>query len=212
MLSLPFALSLTGVIPGGALMIIAATMAVFGLHLLTKAAELVCNRDATFTALSSHTYPRLAPVFEIAIALKCLGVAISYLTIIGDLIPTILEAFIPSDPKGGTRWFYSRFIWMSVIVVAIGPVTFMKRIDSLKYTSFLGLIGVAYLLTLSVLMYIQAVFNTGSILGDAKLFVTLSIGAFRAFPIMVFAFTCPQNVQYPYSDYNLIILDPSYPK
>lgn len=176
-------------------MIIASTMAMFGLHLLTKASELVCNRDATFAALSSHTYPRLAPVFEVAIALKCLGVAISYLTIIGDLIPTIFEAFIPSDPStSGTRWFYSRFIWMSVIVGAIGPVTFMKRIDSLKYTSFLGLVGVAYLLILSIIMYIQAVFKTGSILADAKLFVNLSIGAFRAFPIMVFAFTCPQNV------------------
>lgn len=196
MLSLPFAFSLVGVIPGSALMLTAASMAIFGLHLLTRSGELVCNRDATFAALAGHTYPRLAPVFEGAIALKCIGVAISYLTIIGDLIPGIFKAFTGSLSTDDTpRWYYSRFIWVTIVVAAISPVTFMKRIGSLKYTSFLGLIGVAYLLVLSVAIYIIAMFDTGSLFADAKFFVKLSIGSFRAFPIMVFAFTCPQNVK-----------------
>lgn len=195
MLSLPFALSLTGVIPGTTLMAIAAGMAGFGLHLLTKCGELVCNRDGTFAALARHTYPRLAPVFEAAVALKCLGVAIGYLTIIADLIPVIIQAFAKSD--GTEAWYYSRFIWVSIIVGGIAPVTYMQRIDSLKYTSFLGLVGVAYLLILSIVMYVQAVSRTGSFLANAALFVRLSVGSFRAFPIMVFAFTCPQNVRNP---------------
>src|SRR4051812_32787315 len=106
MLSLPFAFSLVGVIPGTGLVLIAATMAGFGLHLLTKACNLVCNRAGSFAALASHTYPKLSPVFDLAIALKCTGVAISYLTIIADLIPETMRAFTgDSSEVVAGKWY-----------------------------------------------------------------------------------------------------------
>lgn len=193
MLSLPFAFSLVGILPGAFLLFLATAMSIFGLYLLAKASHQTCNRDGSFAALSAVTYPRLAPVFDGAVALKCLGVAIGYLKIIGDLLPETIKGFTNNTTSGGA-WYLNRVMWVSVIVVCISPATFMKRIDSLKYTSFLGLMSVAYLLVLSIITWIQSFAETGNLFGYGQLITKLTPSSFRAFPIMVFAFCCHQNL------------------
>lgn len=192
MLSLPFAFSLVGIFPGTALLVLATAMTIFGLYLLAKASYEVCDRTGSFAALSAVSYPRLTPLFDLAVALKCLGVSIGYLKIIGDLLPATIKGFQSSSDE--SAWYLNRIIWVSAITAGIAPVTFMKRMDSLKYTSFLGLMSVVYLLVLSVVMYIQTIMTTGSIFGYGALITKLDISSFRAFPIMVFAFCCHQNL------------------
>ncbi len=200
MLSLPFAFSLVGIIPGVGLLLLATTMSIFGLYLLAKASYEVCDRNGSFAALSAVTYPRLTPLFDTAVALKCLGVAIGYLKIVGDLLPeTIKGLSTTAKPDEYNPWYLNRIIWVSIIVAGISPVTFMKRMDSLKYTSFLGLVSVLYLLTLSLTMWFQTIASTKSLFGYGSLVAPFSISAFRSFPIMVFAFCCHQNVNYSFS-------------
>lgn len=193
MLSLPFALSLVGLVPGALLMAAAALMSAFGLYLLAKASYVVCDRTGSFATLSAATYPRLAPVFDLAVALKCTGVAIGYLKIVGDLLPATVRGLVPVA-AGAAPWYLGRLLWVTAVVVAIAPVTFMRRMDSLKYTSFLGLLSVAYLLGLSAVLWVRAAGATGRLLGHCRLVVPVRLGSLRAFPIMVFAFTCHQNL------------------
>lgn len=62
-----------------------------GLYFLARCADKVGGRNASFSSLSRLTWPKLGIFFDTAIAIKCFGVAISYLIIIGDLMPQVKQ-------------------------------------------------------------------------------------------------------------------------
>lgn len=202
MLSLPFAVSLVGILPAAILLIISLIMAVLGLFFLALCADRVCNRDATFASVSKHTFPSLSPLFDAAIAIKCVGVAISYLSIVADLLPIVIEAIFFDGLETGTqptsgagKVFTSRLFWVSATVLGIAPVVFLPKMDSLKYTSFFGLGSVAYLLVLSFVLLGQQWKELGNPFGQGfALFVPLTWSSMKSFSIFVFAFTCHQNL------------------
>jgi amino acid permease len=57
----------------------------FGLTLLSHCAARV-GRQSSFFQVSKITYPAAGIYFDLAIAVKCFGVSISYLVIIRDLV------------------------------------------------------------------------------------------------------------------------------
>ena len=74
--------------------------AYLGLYFLTRSASLAPHRSASFSSLSKLTFPGLARVFDFAVALKCFGVSISYLIVIGGLMPKVRLSFsFHSSPK-----------------------------------------------------------------------------------------------------------------
>lgn len=88
MLAMPAAIASLGLLPGLCVISICAFLSASGLYFLSKSAEaLEGTEPASFTSISRITYPKLAVTFEVALAIKCFGVAISYLVIIGDLMP-----------------------------------------------------------------------------------------------------------------------------
>lgn len=60
-----------------------------GLFFLSQCASRTDGRHASFFAISKLTWPGMAIFFDLAIAIKCFGVAVSYLIIIGDLMPQV---------------------------------------------------------------------------------------------------------------------------
>ena len=86
MLSLPSAIASAGLIPGAFLVLLSAGAATFGLFLLAESARFV-GRTSSFFSLCKLTYPNTnapAIIFDCAIALKCFGVSISYLILVGQ--------------------------------------------------------------------------------------------------------------------------------
>ena len=75
-------------------------------------------------------------VFDFAIAVQCFGCAVSYLVLIRDLMPTIVTYVPYIDEK-----HYSLF-WLLVSTVLTIPLSFLKNLDSLKYSSILGLVAI----------------------------------------------------------------------
>jgi len=59
--------------------------ALFGLWLLTRCATYT-GRNSSFFSLSMITFPQASVFFDLAISIKCFGVSVSYLIIIGDLV------------------------------------------------------------------------------------------------------------------------------
>jgi amino acid permease len=55
----------------------------------------------------------------------------------GNLIPDII-------PWGGYK------MWVTIGAAIVTPISFLKRLDSLKYVSFVSLIGFVYLVGISV--------------------------------------------------------------
>ena len=85
MLAIPGALHAVGMGNGILLIILCALGSSFGLFLLGIMASQV-GRKASFFTCSQITYPALAPLFDLAVAVKCFGVSISYLVITGGLV------------------------------------------------------------------------------------------------------------------------------
>lgn len=160
------------------------------MKLLVECATNLGHRQTSFFSITQFTLPSLALFFDSAIAIKCFGVSISYLVVIGDLAPKIILALIPN-----AHFFilHSNF-WITIAIILISPLTFSKRLDALKFTSAIALMSVFYLLSviLGYALFSQkmpAKINWSDIVWfkiDKKFLTTL--------PIFVFAFTCHQNV------------------
>ena len=73
------------------------------------------------------------------------------------------------------------------------PFSFLRRLDSLKYTSVIALISIGYLIVLVV--YHFGIGDTIHDRGPVHFVEPASASAVLAsFPVIVFAYTCHQNV------------------
>lgn len=110
-LAMPLALSRMGMILGTLVILWAGLTAGFGLYLQTKCARYLDRGTASFFALSQITYPNAAVIFDAAIALKCFGVGVSYLIIIGDLMPGVVRGF--NENAGDVGFLVDRHFWVT---------------------------------------------------------------------------------------------------
>ncbi|KAG0199505.1 hypothetical protein BGX28_007249 [Mortierella sp. GBA30] len=208
MLAMPGALASVGLLLGSFMIFFSACASGLGLYFLTRSASRTHGRAASFFACSKLTYPSAAVFFDLAIAIKCFGVGISYLIIIGDLMPEVVRslatmAFIAAGGDGfgdmdPQLWFLvDRRFWITLFMGIIGPLAFLKRLDSLKATSALALMAVFYLVYIVIHYYV----NPEQPLPPKEeiRLVHLSSQFLTTLPIFVFAFTCHQNI---FSVYN----------
>jgi amino acid permease len=93
LLAMPLAMANMGIVLGTTVILWSGLTAGFGLYLQTRCAQYLERGSASFFALSQLTYPGAAVVFDAAIAIKCFGVGVSYLIIIGDLMPGVVQGF-----------------------------------------------------------------------------------------------------------------------
>ena len=113
-LAMPLAMSRMGMLLGIVVIVWSALTSGFGLYLQTRCARYVERGTASFFALSQLTYPAAAFFFDTAIAIKCFGVGVSYLIIIGDLMPGVVRAF--SEDHGGVPFLIDRHFWVTAFM------------------------------------------------------------------------------------------------
>ena len=74
------------------------------------------------------------------------------------------------------------------------PLSFLRKLDSLKYTSVIALVSIAYLVVLVVYHFGSG--DTLSERGEIHWFKWQgAIPTLASFPVIVFAYTCHQNVR-----------------
>jgi amino acid permease len=75
------------------------------------------------------------------------------------------------------------------------PLSFLRRLDSLRYTSVIALVSIGYLVILVV--YHFAAGDTADDRGPVDIVhVKGPLGILASFPVIVFAYTCHQNVSH----------------
>jgi amino acid permease len=111
---MPRALSQMGITLGVFVIIWSGITSGFGLYLQTKCARYLDRGTASFFALSQITYPNASVVFDTAIAIKCFGVGISYLIIIGDLMPGVVLGF--NEKAGEIGYLVDRHFWVTAFM------------------------------------------------------------------------------------------------
>lgn len=75
------------------------------------------------------------------------------------------------------------------------PLSFLRRLDSLKYTSIAALVSMAYLVVLVVYHFVIG--DTKADRGDVRLIQWAGpTQTLSSLPVIIFAFTCHQNVRF----------------
>lgn len=185
---MPAAMASIGWVPGALFIFASAGLALFGLLLLSRCAEQL-GRSASIAAIAKATYPRTARWIDVALALKCFGVAVSYLVVIGDMMPSIVIAY-----DCASDWLRSRNFWVLASVVLVGPLAFLRNLDSLKYTSLAGLGAVLYMVIIAILNWYKQVDIELPPGMEPVAFAGFSKAALQNLSIFIFAFTAHQNI------------------
>ncbi|PNS18035.1 Vacuolar amino acid transporter 5 [Sphaceloma murrayae] len=189
-LAMPLAMSHMGILLGTLVIMWSGVTAGFGLYLQTRCARYLDRGMASFFALSQITYPNAAVVFDAAIAIKCFGVGVSYLIIIGDLCPGVVRGLI-SNPDAA--FLVNRQFWVTAFMLIVIPLSFLQRLDSLKYTSVVALVSIGYLVILVVYHFCagDTLEGRGEVRGVTWMGIVPTLASF---PVIVFAYTCHQNM------------------
>lgn len=85
-LGLPHAFASTGFVGGASVLLFCASSSALALYFLAKCAKRV-TPPITFFSVAEAILPGYSGVIDLAVAIKCYGVATSYLVVIGDLMP-----------------------------------------------------------------------------------------------------------------------------
>lgn len=189
-LAMPSVMSHMGIMLGVVLIIWSGLTAAFGLYLQSRCARYLERGTSSFFALSQITYPNAAVIFDAAIAVKCFGVGVSYMIIIGDLMPGVIMGL--SDHASNIPYLVDRNFWITAFMLLIIPLSFLRRLDSLKYTSIVALTSIGYLIVLVVYHFaVDEHADPGSI---RVIKWEGPVEMLSALPVVVFAYTCHQNV------------------
>jgi len=196
MLSLPYAFSQSGVMVGLFWFFVGGIGEGFAIRLLNKC--VLSEQKFSFRALAYKTLPfRGSKQFmETIVAVNCFGLATSYLVVIGDLLPQIIQYCL----KNPSSLLISRQFWVTVIGCGAGlPLMFPRSLDALKYTSGLGVACVIYIVTL-VVLYGSQEFDAcegadGKCPGEFTYMMPGSaFSMLKVLSMYSFAYSCTQNM------------------
>ncbi|KAF9006065.1 AAAP amino acid transporter [Cyathus striatus] len=203
MLTFPLAMASAGIFPGMLTCIFSGSVAAFGLYLLSLCATRTPHRKASFHAVAKLTFPSAAVFFDAAIAIKCFGVSISYLIIVKGLMPNVVASLyhdLTSETTNPPAWALDGGNWISIFMVILVPLCFLRHLDSLRHTSYIALFSVAYLVIIVTTCYFWPIANMPD-RGEVH-YVHITPDFVSTFPVQVFAFTCAQNLFPIYNEVN----------
>ena len=201
MLGLPFAFASCGFALGPLMLLLFATCSMSALILLSRCADKVGREqfpifyDVASLAGKKLGFTNVGTVIDCFVAIKCLGVATSYLIVVGDSIPKALESF------GVVGMLLNRTVWSLWALCIGGSLACMKDISSLKPFSLIALscvLCIVFLITLFAFKVFDpcadhSLPEDGPCRGKIEL-VTQPITILRALPLFVFSYTCHQNI------------------
>ena len=160
-----------------------------GLYLLILCSQEL-GRSADLGKLAELSIPWASALVDLSVFMKCFGVATSYMIIAGSLLPSVINTLF--DIK------VFKPLCLLFFVSCIAPFCYLKKMDALKYSSFVGLISIIFVIIASIFR-----FKHDGTVADANinLFSTVpSILWLHGLGKFVFSFTCHQNIFYIFAE------------
>ena len=201
-LSLPFAISLTGIVFGILLLILSAYLTVVSIDVIIQACcqtQLYKYEDVT-VKLAGRKAGR---VLEISLLVFCFGTAVAYIVAVGDILDQGLRS-IPylwvSDNTFSLIYSRERIMILFWTLVMF-PLSLQRTVESLERFSSLGVLSIIFLVLAAVIHSItkgdvmsngeetQSTTDISSMLWPKSFWDII-----QAFPIIIFAFSCQVNV------------------
>lgn len=182
-LSYPFIFKTYGFAIATIISVVAASISFFGLLLYLFCMQKI-GPGSTFSSLAIKSYLKSSMFSNLIICLKCIGVAISYLVIIRQLLPIIFKYFVPSVT------FITPKIYLLLHLLLISPLAYLNEISKLKYTSICGLLCIVIVICVSFYRYL----NVSNISEDVVSISPITISWITGIGKVIFSFTCHQNI------------------
>ena len=194
-LALPYAVANCGLVLGVVLVLISASMQLFSLHILSVCAAQV--EHPSFYSVCQASVPRMTFMVDFAVVLQSFGVCTSYLIVISDLMPDVMDNF------GVTESFWQdRPVWVLLGFAMCAPLSCFRKLDALRYTSGLSVLFVLFLMLMVFIFAIpgdglhpcEGVPSDETCVGD-KPMISVTTKTFQVFGIITNAYSC-QSVSY----------------
>ncbi|XP_064640585.1 sodium-coupled neutral amino acid transporter 7-like isoform X2 [Lineus longissimus] len=153
------------------------------------------NQSATYQDVVYSMCGKAAQnVCSLCIVVYCYGTCITFFIIIGDQLDRFF--YFISGADFCHYWYMDRKFTMTLSsVILILPMCFPKRIDFLKYSSFFGVVGIAYVVLLIFIKY----FTSGITPGHIKTKPDNFMDMFLVVPVICFGYQCHVSVVPIYS-------------
>eukprot|EP00164_Ancoracysta_twista_P007007 GFYU01009866.1.p1 GENE.GFYU01009866.1~~GFYU01009866.1.p1 ORF type:complete len:485 (+),score=90.67 GFYU01009866.1:224-1678(+) len=185
-LAMPYAFQTCGILFAMILLAGCCGMAFFSADLLimcSKSRSKVSYKNLAVEAFGQ----RMTYVVDIMIALICLGTCIGYNVLFGNIVPEILHEW-------GVRGVMvdRTFVMCLFNLLFILPLAMMRDLTSLRYTSFIGILALGYLV-LMVAGHLILYFDSLKVWDHIVLY-RMDIDFLNALPVVLFGFTCHLNI------------------
>ena len=180
-----------------------ALFSAHGLVLLSKSAS-ATDIPCSFYSVANAAVPGYTSLIDIAVALKCFGVATGYFITVGDCMVDALDHILltgdaVNDDSFMVMVLLSRRFWVCMALCSVLPISFFRTLDSLKHTSALALIFV-FMLATGIVAYANdfadpclGFDDDEECIGQIVPYVDIP-SMLKQLPIFVFSFTCQQNI------------------
>ncbi|KAJ0403581.1 hypothetical protein P43SY_009029 [Pythium insidiosum] len=197
-LSLPYAVAVSGIGFAVAQLLLAAFLTVYTIRLLIRAEDI--TKLKSYEDLALYCFGKkvggdaaysVAIFVELNILIFCFGIAVAYLVTLGDIVTPLSELVFGAQSVLAQRW-----VLMSIACVTIMlPLSLLKDISSLQFSSILGVLSIIFLVFAVCLRSIMLASASGLPEGiDWTINLRRGPDFMLSVPIVMFAFTCQVNV------------------
>lgn len=207
-LSLPSSYAKIGIVLGLLLTALFAFFCWYSIWLLARAADQVIedtlkkNKTISereirvdFKWVAKQIAPWTGYANNFFIFLFAVGLLICYLIVVGDAFPTVIKVNSNSD---GETWYdvlTTRQVWIAIVWVVCVPLAFFRKLDSLRFVSFVAFPCMCYLAGY-LFIYLCIKGTNGEL--DAW---PSSVGGINCISVFAFAFACHLNYYTVYNEY-----------
>uniref|UniRef100_A0A6B2L4Z7 Amino acid transporter transmembrane domain-containing protein n=1 Tax=Arcella intermedia TaxID=1963864 RepID=A0A6B2L4Z7_9EUKA len=187
-MALPWVFKESGILGGILLVLVVGYLSLYSERLIVSSATSAFQGPVTFAKLGEKIFGKAGRVYsELCVVLFMIGAQVSYLIIIGELLSQLLEEVGLSLPPLAITGI--------IAGVVIFPLSSLKHMDSLKYSSFVALFFMVSVIVKTSNFIAHYELDTSRI----QLFGSFA-GFFVSLPIVNFAFTFHPSVMPVWSE------------
>ena len=156
-LAIPIIMRYLGILIGTLIIVFLALSTIYSVYILIRCHEITGKYG--FSMLGKITMGNFGNILiKIIIIINNIGLCIAYFRIFGEVLQTIIQAWVSSDSFWATNWHNYIFILMCGVIMIF--FIFIKNISSLKKVAYLGVLAVLlFSLSLSVLLVYKNGYN-----------------------------------------------------
>jgi len=156
-LASPIIMRYLGILIGTLIIVFLALSTIYSVYILIRCHEITGKYG--FSMLGKITMGNFGNILiKIIIIINNIGLCIAYFRIFGEVLQTIIQAWVSSDSFWATNWHNYIFILMCGVIMIF--FIFIKNISSLKKVAYLGVLAVLlFSLSLSVLLVYKNGYN-----------------------------------------------------